>query len=67
MCQCTSILHHFLLVVYPVQRGVDGFVEAPAAFFAPVALYAETIPVLAKRMAAAFGATEAGIDGGRSD
>jgi hypothetical protein len=41
-------MHHFLFVVYPVQRGVDGLFEAPAAFFAPVTLYAEAMSVLAE-------------------
>lgn len=48
-----------------MQRGVDRFVEAPAAFLATVALYTQAIPVLAERMAAAAGAAETGIVGGR--
>ena len=60
------VLHHFLFVVYPVERCVDGLVEAAFAFLAPVTLYAEAVPVLAEGMAAAFGAAEAGIVGSGS-
>ena len=41
-------MHHFLLVVYPVKWGVDGLFEAPAAFLAPVTLYAEAMAVHAE-------------------
>ena len=62
--QRASILYHFLLVVYPVKRCVDGFVEGAPTLFALVPLYAEAEAVLADGVGAATGAAEAGVGGG---
>lgn len=59
-----DVVEHFLFVVYSVERGVDGFVEASSALFAEVALDGAACAVFADGVAAAAGAAESGMAGG---
>jgi len=59
-----NVVMHFLFVVYPMKRGVDGFFEGPRALLASVALYAEVAAVTVEFGAAAPRAREAGEAGG---
>ncbi len=40
-----EVILHFLFVVYPVERGVDGFFECTPAFLTTIALDAEVFAV----------------------